>query len=115
MPIQSDRILRWRCVIFFGIPTIAYQQMAVVNNEGLTVNQRLAILYEIFRVELNDPSLALTADTALATIPGWDSVNLSCVILGVEQKFVITFSPEQMDRLETVGDFLDIIDESTPA
>ncbi|MDD2860209.1 MAG: acyl carrier protein [Acidiphilium sp.] len=66
-------------------------------------------LQAIFRDELFSPSLALTPETVLADIPGWDSVNLSCVILGVEKRFGITFSADQMDRLETAGDFLEVI------
>jgi Phosphopantetheine attachment site. len=70
---------------------------------------QFAALHEIFRSELADPDLPLTPETVLADIPGWDSVNLSCVILGVETRFGVTFSPAQMDRLETVGDFLAVI------
>jgi acyl carrier protein len=67
-------------------------------------------LQDIFVTELADPSLALTPETVLADIPGWDSVNLSCVILGVETRFGIELTPAQMDHLETVGDFLTIIE-----
>jgi acyl carrier protein len=67
------------------------------------------ILETIFKTELADPGLDLTPETVLADIPGWDSVNLSCVILGVETRFGITMTPAQMDRLDTVGDFLALI------
>ncbi len=67
-------------------------------------------LRDIFVTELADPTLALTPETVLADIPGWDSVGLSCVILGVETKFGITFTPAQMDHLETIRDFLTIIE-----
>lgn len=73
------------------------------------MTERFAALHEIFRSELADPDLPLTPETVLADIPGWDSVNLSCVILGVETRFGVTFSAAQMDRLETVGDFLAVI------
>lgn len=66
-------------------------------------------LQAIFQAELFSPDLTLTPEIVLADIPGWDSVNLSCVILGVEQRFGVTLSPEQMDRLQTVGDFLAVI------
>lgn len=70
-----------------------------------------AILRGIFQTELADDTLELTPDTELADIPGWDSVNLSCVILGVETRFGLTLTPTEMDHLETFGDFLTIIKE----
>jgi acyl carrier protein len=63
----------------------------------------------VFQAELQDQNLVITPQTVLADIPGWDSVNLSCVILGVETRFGVTFTADQMDRLETVDDFLTVI------
>ena len=71
-------------------------------------------LRTIFRDELADDSLDLGPETALADIPGWDSVNMSCVILGIEKRFGFTFTPAEMDRIETFSDFLDIIRQKTP-
>lgn len=79
------------------------------------MNADFKILHDIFATELADPTLDLTPDTALADIPGWDSVNLSCVILGVETKFGIVFTPAQMDHLETVADFLNVIESGSKA
>ncbi|MCW8305537.1 acyl carrier protein [Acidiphilium sp. PA] len=73
------------------------------------MNTNFRILHDIFTTELADPTLHLTPETALADIPGWDSVNLSCVILSVETKFGVVFTPTQMDQLQSVGDFLPII------
>ena len=67
------------------------------------------ILQDIFKDELFNQNLVLEPTTILAEIPGWDSVNLSCVIVGVETRFGITFTADQMDRLETAGDFLTVI------
>jgi acyl carrier protein len=73
------------------------------------MNNDMAALRDVFHTELADTTLELSPETKLADIPGWDSVNMSCVILGVESRFGFTFTPDEMDRLTTVGDFIDII------
>jgi len=69
----------------------------------------VAALQDVFQAELSDATVEVTPEKKLADIPGWDSVNMSCVILGVESRFGFTFTPDEMDRLTTFGDFIDII------
>ncbi len=63
----------------------------------------------IFRNELGDDGLELAPETALNDIPGWDSVNMACVVLAIEKKYGFTFRPAEFDEIETFGDFLTII------
>jgi acyl carrier protein len=73
----------------------------------------IAALRDVFQMELADATLEIVPETKLSDIPGWDSVNMSCVILGVESRFGFTMTPDEMDRLTTFGDFIQIVRQKT--
>jgi acyl carrier protein len=70
------------------------------------VTEQFTILRDIVSHETGLGELAVTPQTAMAELPGWDSVTMTCVILAVEKRFGFTFTPEEMDRLGTFNDFL---------
>jgi acyl carrier protein len=78
------------------------------------MSEKMTELHKVFQDELGIPAFDHDAEEALANIPGWDSVSMACVVLGVEKRFGVTFTSEEMDNIETVGDFLHIIDRKTP-
>ena len=56
----------------------------------------------VLRDELQAPALALSPGMELADMPGWDSVNMSCVLLALEERFGIAFAGEEIDSLSTL-------------
>lgn len=47
--------------------------------------------------------------TTAKDVPDWDSLRHVLIIAGVEEAFNIQFSSTEMDSLQTVGDFVDLI------
>jgi acyl carrier protein len=79
------------------------------------VTGQFDILRDIVSQETGLGELDATPETAMAELPGWDSVNMTCVILAVEQRFGFTFTPDEMDRLVTFDDFLAVIQAKATA
>ena len=51
----------------------------------------------------------LSRATTAKDVPEWDSLRQVLIIAGVEEAFGIQFSSAEMDSLQTVGDFVDLI------
>jgi acyl carrier protein len=46
---------------------------------------------------------ALTAESSPETVTAWDSVQHLNLLLAIEEAFGFQFAPEDMDRLENIG------------
>ena len=66
-------------------------------------------LTEVFHEAFGDDSLVLTPQTAADQVPGWDSVKMVSIILGVEQHFDVRLRSREVDRLRNVGDLADLV------
>lgn len=56
--------------------------------------------------------LTLEDETALAAIPGWDSVGWVKVIHAVETEFAVELPLDELADVETLGDFLSIVERA---
>ena len=77
--------------------------------------QRTEILARIGRVisgVLGRP-VELSRATTAKDVADWDSLRHILIIAGTEQAFGIQFSSAEMDSLQTVGDFVDLIGRKT--
>ena len=68
-----------------------------------------AIAADVLQVK----SSALTADSSPETVESWDSVQHLNLTLALEQSFGFEFSPEEMDRMKTVGQIASIVGAKT--
>ncbi|PPQ36021.1 acyl carrier protein [Rhodopila globiformis] len=66
----------------------------------------LSAIASIIRHMLCDGSLAITADTQFADLPGWDDMDLMRIVDEAECHFDVQFNLTEFDRLATVGDLL---------
>jgi acyl carrier protein len=63
-------------------------------------------LTAVFRDVFDDDELVLRPDLTADDVDGWDSLAHIRLILSVQKKFGIKFSPIEMNRLKNVGDLI---------
>ncbi len=68
---------------------------------------------EIMREYFDDDSLVLTMDTTAQDIPAWDSLNHVNIIVSVEQHFGVRFAISEVEKLQSVGDLVNLVSEKT--
>ena len=68
-----------------------------------------AKLTEIFRDILDVDSLVLTPDLTAASVPEWDSFNHIHLVVAVEAQFKIKFQTAELESIQSVGHFVDLI------
>lgn len=69
----------------------------------------------VFREILDLDDLVLTPQMTARDVEGWDSLNHILLVVAVEQRFGIKFSTGEIDGLENVGQFIDLIESKLPA
>ena len=69
----------------------------------------------VFRETLDLDDLVLTPQMTARDVEGWDSLNHILLVVAVEQRFGIKFSTGEIDGLENVGQFIDLIESKLPA
>jgi acyl carrier protein len=68
----------------------------------------------IFREIFEDSTLVLTPETTDADIPGWDSFSSASLIAAIEQRFAIRFRTAELQALQNVGNFVEMIRAKLP-
>ncbi|HQT68682.1 MAG: hypothetical protein B7Z78_06170 [Rhodospirillales bacterium 20-60-12] len=68
-----------------------------------------AALTEIIRDVLMRDEIVLTPKMSAKDVEGWDSFKMIEIIMMVESQFSIKVGSRQLDRLETVGELVDLI------
>lgn len=68
----------------------------------------------IFREIFEDFTLVLTPETTEADIPGWDSFTSASLIAAIEQRFAIRFRTAELQALQNVGNFVEMIRAKLP-
>jgi acyl carrier protein len=63
-------------------------------------------LTAVFREVFDDDALVLKPEMTAEDVDGWDSLAHIRLILSVQKKFGIKFSPVEMNRLKNVGDLI---------
>ena len=75
----------------------------------MTEAEIYAGLAEVFQDVFGDSELALMPQTSADDVPGWDSVRMVTIILGVEQRFDVRLRSREVDRLRNVGDLAELV------
>ena len=68
----------------------------------------------VFRETLDLDDLVLTPQLTARDVEGWDSLNHILLVVAVEQRFGIKFSTGEIDGLENVGQFIELIERKLP-
>jgi acyl carrier protein len=63
----------------------------------------------IFREVFDDDTININGQTTARDIWGWDSQAMITLVVAAEERFGITFRTAEVERLESVGDFVDMI------
>jgi acyl carrier protein len=63
----------------------------------------------IFREVFDDETINVCAETTAGDIWGWDSQAMITLVVAAEERFGVTFRTAEVERLESVGDFVDMI------
>jgi acyl carrier protein len=71
----------------------------------------LARLQDIFRAELDDDDLVIGIDTRQADLKAWDSLAHIRLISGIESEFNFQFSLAEIERINSVRQFVDAVGE----
>ena len=71
----------------------------------------LARLQDVFRAELDDDDLRISLDTRQADLKAWDSLAQIRLIGGVESEFDLRFTLAQIERIASVRQFVEVIEE----
>jgi acyl carrier protein len=71
----------------------------------------LARLQDVFRAELDDDDLVIGIDTSQADLKAWDSLAHIRLVSGIESEFDFQFSLAEIERINSVRQFVDTIGE----
>lgn len=66
-------------------------------------------IIQIISTELGIPAEELKPEVRLRSLPGMESMKVLSIILKVEKKYGIELPDDATFRLETVGQFLDLV------
>ena len=69
----------------------------------------LNILTAIWRDELDDENITLTAETTAKDIKDWDSLTNIQLIVATEKKFKVRFAASEIMGFSNVGDLVDAV------
>jgi acyl carrier protein len=56
------------------------------------------------------PAAQIHAESSPETIANWDSVQHLSLVLAVEEKFGVQFSPEEIEKMRTIGEITKLIE-----
>ena len=68
-------------------------------------------LTEVFHDVFDDDSIALTPEMTAVDVDEWDSLNHIRLIVATEKEFSVRFSTTEINALENVSQFVDLIVE----
>jgi acyl carrier protein len=55
----------------------------------------------------------ITAQSSPQTIESWDSVQHLNLVLALEQELNVRIEPEEIERMKTIGDVIELVKEKT--
>ncbi len=73
------------------------------------MDEILERLQPIFRDVLDNSGLVITATSSAKNIEGWDSLAHINLVSVIEQEFHIRFSLGELERLNNVGDMIELM------
>jgi acyl carrier protein len=75
----------------------------------------IALITENARTVFRQPALTYAPDLVFQNILGFDSVQAVQFILAMEASLGVTIDEEEVDRMYTMGDLLDVLRAKLPA
>jgi len=69
-------------------------------------------VHEVFADLFGLDGDGLTRDTSPSQIEAWDSMQHLNLVLSLEQTFGCRFSPDEIERMTSVGAIIDVVSES---
>ena len=69
----------------------------------------MALVTEIFRDVFDDEELVITDSTNSDDIEDWDSLEHISLIISMEKEFDLKFDIKEVNKLENVGQMIDMI------
>jgi acyl carrier protein len=63
----------------------------------------------IFRDVFDDETIHIVPTTTARDIRGWDSQAMITLVVAAEQRFGVLFRTAEIEQLESVGSFVDLI------
>jgi acyl carrier protein len=71
----------------------------------------LARVQEVFRAELDDQDLVIAPETNQKNLSAWDSLAHIRLVSGIENEFDIQFNLSEIERITSVRQFVQLIEE----
>jgi acyl carrier protein len=81
----------------------------------VTEREIYAGLTNIFHEAFGDDSIVLHSTTTAKDVPGWDSIKMVAIIIAVEAHFAIRLRAREIDQLQSVGDFVRLLEAKIPS
>jgi acyl carrier protein len=85
----------------------------VMDASATSRDSILARLQDIFRAELDDDDLQISVATRQSDLKGWDSLAHVRLVSGIESEFDFQFSLAEIEAINSVRQFVDMIVEHT--
>jgi acyl carrier protein len=85
----------------------------VMDASATSRDSILARLQDIFRAELDDDDLQISLATRQSDLKGWDSLAHVRLVSGIENEFDFQFSLAEIEAINSVRQFVDMIVEHT--
>jgi acyl carrier protein len=85
--------------------------MDTASQSAMKSDDILARIQDVFRAELDDDDLKVTMDTRAADLMGWDSLAHIRLVSGIENEFDIQFSVTEIEQINSVRQFVDLVRE----
>ncbi len=60
------------------------------------------------------PAAQITLESSPATLEGWDSVQHLNLILALQEEFGLNFEPEDMEKMQSIGQVIAVVDAKLP-
>ena len=71
----------------------------------MKIEHLFADIANYFKVDVTD----INKDTVASDVAGWDSLSHVMLVLELEEKYDLEFSPSEISNLKNVGDFYNYI------
>jgi acyl carrier protein len=76
------------------------------------MSEKLDRVKQIVATLFNVDAGSLTVASSSKDVPGWDSMGQLMLILELEQQFEIQIPPEHAEKLTTIAQIVDYVEES---
>ncbi|QGM46675.1 acyl carrier protein [Methylocystis heyeri] len=70
-------------------------------------------LVEIIRTIVGDHETPIHPETKASDVPQWDSMAHISIVVAAESVFKVKFRTAEIERLQVVGDFVDLIERKS--